>query len=145
ILEHLKKLRLEGGAHLADLVEEDRTTVGHLELPRFPRDCPGESAPLIPEELAFEKIRWQCCAVYLDERAISACRKSVHSTCDNLLARAALTLDQNRHVRVGDLLKDLPDALHLRRDPHCAVGVVAHFAKQPLALALEIALLKGSS
>jgi hypothetical protein len=40
----VQQLRLQMAAHLADLVEEDRAPVGHLEHPGFSRRAP-ENAP----------------------------------------------------------------------------------------------------
>jgi len=54
--------------HLADLVEEDGSLVGELELPRLLAGRAGERAALVAEELAFEELAGKGCAVDLDER-----------------------------------------------------------------------------
>src|SRR5436190_5436587 len=57
LLEDPEELRLELEGDLADLVEEERAAMGHLEASDLLRDGPGEGAALVAEELALEKPR----------------------------------------------------------------------------------------
>ena len=54
LLQDAQQLRLELERDLADLVEEQRAAVGHLEAADLLGDGAGEGAPLVPEELALE-------------------------------------------------------------------------------------------
>ena len=55
LLEHAQQLGLHGQGDLADLVEEDRAAVGHLEAALALADRAGESAFLVAEQLAFQQ------------------------------------------------------------------------------------------
>ena len=56
VLEHAEELRLEGGPDVADLVEEHRPAVRHLELPALLLVRAGERALLVPEQLGLEEL-----------------------------------------------------------------------------------------
>ena len=55
LLEDPQELRLEGRAHLAHLVEEDRPPVGELKPPLAAGDGAGEGPLLMAEELALQE------------------------------------------------------------------------------------------
>src|SRR4030095_15938859 len=67
LLEDAEQLRLQGGAHVADLVEEDRAAVGLREQPRRIGDRPGEAAAQVAEQLALEERVGERAAVDGDE------------------------------------------------------------------------------
>src|SRR5262249_40874181 len=54
-LDDPQYLRLDGGTHISDLIEERRAAIGQLEFPDVRTLSPGERAPLIPEQLALEQ------------------------------------------------------------------------------------------
>ena len=54
-LEHAQQLGLHAEGQLADLVEEDRAAVGHLEAAEGARDGAGEGALLVAEQLALDQ------------------------------------------------------------------------------------------
>jgi hypothetical protein len=56
LLEDAEELDLEGGAHLADLVEEERAAVGEVEEAGLVGRGAGEGAADVPEELALEQV-----------------------------------------------------------------------------------------
>src|SRR5690606_2784108 len=56
LLQHSEQLDLHVGAHVPDLVEEQRAAVGELEAADSTRDRPRERALLVTEELALEKL-----------------------------------------------------------------------------------------
>src|SRR4030095_11352144 len=57
VLEHLQQLGLERGAHLADLVEEDRALVRVFELPELALLGAREGPLLEPQQLALPELR----------------------------------------------------------------------------------------
>ena len=54
LLQDAQEVDLDLGAHVADLVEEQRALVGELDLAAAARDRAGEGAPLVAEQLALE-------------------------------------------------------------------------------------------
>src|SRR3989304_8111773 len=72
ILQNWEEMGLESQRKLADLVEEHRASMGDLELPLFLLDGTGESAALVAEELAREKVLVETRAVDFDERTVPA-------------------------------------------------------------------------
>ena len=55
LFERAQDLGLQRERQVADLVEEERAAVRHLELARLARDGAGEGALLVAEELGFEQ------------------------------------------------------------------------------------------
>ena len=125
--------------------------VGQLELAGLARQRPREGPALVAEELALEQRAGQRRAVDLDEGARAPRRRLVHRARDDLLADAALALDQHRHVGVGDLLEQGAHLRHGATLPEGSVeGAVAAgglargcAAQRPLEGALQLLLLEG--
>jgi hypothetical protein len=61
---------------------------------------------------------------------------------DDLLADAALALNQDGHVRFAHLLQNGADLLHRRAGPYDAIAVALQLFAQHLTLALEALLLE---
>ncbi len=87
------------GAHVADFVEEDRAAIGLLELADLLLGGAGERPLLVAEELRLDQLLGNRRAVDLDEPLAAAQAVAVDRARDELLADAALALDQ--HGRVG--------------------------------------------
>ncbi len=68
LLEHAEQLHLHGGAHVADLVEEQRAALGDLEPALAGGDGAREGALLMAEQLALEQFGGDRSAVHRDER-----------------------------------------------------------------------------
>ncbi len=83
----------------ADLVEEQRAAVGHLELALAPVLRAGERALLVAEQLALEQALGQRAAVDRHDGKVPPRAGGVDRPRDELLAGAALAADQ--HGRVG--------------------------------------------
>ncbi len=112
LLEHAQKLHLQLDRHVADLVEEERAAAGGLEAADAAFVGAGERAALMAEELAFEEVARDRRAVQRHERAAPARRVHVDGACDQLLAGAALALDEDGRVAVGEAADGLEDLLH---------------------------------
>ena len=87
-------LRLE--RDVADLVEEDAALVGEVEHPLLRIDGAGERALDVAEQRGLEQIRRQVARVHGDERALGPRRVGVDRARDQLLAGAALALNEDR-------------------------------------------------
>ena len=96
---------------LADLVEEDRTVLGDLELAGLRGHCAGERAFLVPEQLGLEKGVDDGGAVDADERLVSRA-VAVNDARDQLLAGAAIALDEHGSPAGGDAPYVLEQLLH---------------------------------
>ena len=97
-LQHAQEARLQLRAHVGDLVEEQRAAVGLLEVAGGGFRRAGEGAFLIAEEGALQQRFGQRGAVDLQQRAARARRQRVDQLGEQLLAGAALALDQHRGV-----------------------------------------------
>ena len=86
------------GAHVADFVEEDRAAVGLLELADLLLGRAGERSLLVAEQLGLDQLLGNGRAVDLDEALAAAQAVAVDGARDELLADAALALDQHRRV-----------------------------------------------
>ena len=99
LLQHAQHLGLRLRAHVADLVEEDRAAIGLLELADLLLGRAGERALLVAEELRLDQLLGNRRAVDLHEPLAAAQAVAMDRARDELLADAALALDQ--HGRVG--------------------------------------------
>ena len=126
LLEDAEQVDLGLGGHLADLVEEQRAALRHLEPAGLLAHRAAERPLLVAEHLALDERLGQRPDVGGDERPVAAAAEVVDGPRDQLLARAALPLDQDGEVGVGDLAdagEDLADrgalADHLRELARC--------------------------
>src|SRR6185369_5726591 len=112
VLQHVEELGLQGERQLADLIEVDRALVRIFELSGLAAMGAGEGALLVTEELGFEELLRDRRAVDLDERPLTASRRRMDRSGDEVLADPALATDQHRGVGVGDALDDGADGAH---------------------------------
>ena len=98
LLERAQDLHLHAERHVADLVEEERAFLGELETSGTRPDGAGEGAALVAEQLGFEQTFGDRGGVDGDQRAILARAQPVDGARQDLLARAALALDQDGQV-----------------------------------------------
>src|SRR5881409_3350867 len=98
LLEDPEELRLELERDLADLVEEERAAMGHLEASDLLGDGPGERAALVAKELALQETRRDGGAIDLDEGSLTAAASVVDSAGDQFLPGAGLAEDEHGRV-----------------------------------------------
>src|SRR5262245_7224272 len=138
LLEHPQKLRLAVQRHLADLVEEERAAIGQLHQALLRRLGVGERPLLVTEQLAFEQGLGDRGAVDFHERRIASRALVVQATRDQLLAGAALTVDQDRRRfaprELADELAEPPGSLRLADELIDAILFLLQ-AMEPLDLA----------
>ena len=109
----MEELGLEGRRQLRELIQIDRAPVRRLELSVLPPVGTGEGAPLVPEELGLEQAQRDRSAVDLDERTTTARRGGMDGSGHQILPDTAFTTDQDRRIRIGDILDDGHDGAHL--------------------------------
>src|SRR5262249_37940165 len=103
LLKHTKKRDLRAWRDVANLVEEERAVVGHLEAAATTSRCTRECALLVTEELGEKKRLDERGAVDAYERTRGAIACTVKCLGNELLACAALAANENRAVRLCDL------------------------------------------
>jgi hypothetical protein len=104
LLDHTEQLGLERGAELADLVEEERASVGLFEAALALRGGAGERALLVAEELRLHQRVGDRGAVDGDEGPRRALAGGVDRARDQLFAGAALAEDEDVDVARGDAI-----------------------------------------
>src|SRR5581483_9064193 len=95
------------GADIADFVEQQRAAAGPLETSLARADRAGERALLMAEKFAFEHALGERLAIDGDERPADAVAPVVHQARDQLLAGAALALDEHRGMAGRDAAHQL--------------------------------------
>src|SRR5205809_60198 len=115
ILEEAQQLGLQGPAHVADFVEEDRAAIGFFHAAQLGFDRAGECALLVAEELAFEEGLGNRRAIDANITRIATVTERVQRAGDELLAGAAFAKDQDRGMRLRNRLDQLLEFAHARR------------------------------
>ena len=106
LLQEAQQLHLRGQGDLAHLVEEERAAVGLLEAALAPGDRAGERALLVAEELALQERLAERRAVEPHERRLGARAGAVDRLGDQLLAGAALAVDEHAGAARRHLLDE---------------------------------------
>ena len=114
LLQDPQHLGLGLGRHVADLIEEDRAAFRGLESAHTLLIRARKGALLVAEELALDQLAVDRRTVDGHEGTIAPARQGVEPPRHQLLSGAALSTNEHGNVRVGDLLDDLPNFLHLR-------------------------------
>ena len=102
LLQDAQQLGLQRQAHLGDLVQEQRTALGLLELPRRGSVGPREGALLVAEEHRLEHVVRYRGAVDGDEGTGGPARLAVNEARQHLLAGPALPAEKHRRVALRD-------------------------------------------
>src|ERR1039457_5837883 len=105
-------LGLHVGRDGADLVEENGSAVGHLEIALLGVDGAGEGALHMAEQRGFQQVGGQRAAVHGHEQALRARRIGVDGFGNQLLARAGFAGDQDGGAAAGHLPHQLEQAQH---------------------------------
>src|SRR6266542_3953312 len=103
-------LRLK--AHIPDFIKEERAAVCPKEFAFFVCNCSWERSATMAEQLAFNEILRNCCAVYLHEHFILARTVSVNGPCRQLLAGSGFAKDKHAAAGRRHKLNLLPQRLH---------------------------------
>src|SRR5690349_8167246 len=97
-LKDAQDLRLRAQAHVADFVEEKRAAVSLLEFTSLVFRRAGKTALDVAEELGFDEFLGDRRAIDFDERALTAKARGVQRAGNELLARAALAINQHAAI-----------------------------------------------
>src|SRR5439155_21622808 len=92
-------LRFDAEGHMAELVEEQGAAARQLEASDPRSDGAGEGTALVAEQLGLEETLRDGGAIHGDQGAALARARAMNRLRQQLLARAALALDQHREVR----------------------------------------------
>jgi hypothetical protein len=114
LLQHPQQLDLQRRRHVADLVEEEGAAVGDLEQPGLILDRAGERAADVAEQRALEQVVVERRAVLDHERLLGARPVVVDRAGDQLLAGAALAVDEHGRLAADDLLQQPGRVAHRR-------------------------------
>ncbi len=109
VLQHAEQFGLQWGAHLGDLIQQQRPAIGQLELAGLGGRRARECAAFVPEQFAFQERVGNRRATDFQQRFVVAVAEKVDRVGDDLLARAALTGDQHADIGRRDLADDLFD------------------------------------
>ena len=110
--QHPQQPRLQGGRHVADLIEEQRAPVSLLEAAPAQRISAGERTLLVPEKLRLQQVGRERRSVECDDRLAGARAVPVQRACDKLLARAGFSRDQHGHARARQATDRAEHLLH---------------------------------
>ena len=132
LLEHAQELHLKRGGHISDLVEEERAAIGDLEQARLILHRAGERAAHVAEQRALEEVVVERGAVLHDERLLRAGPVIVDRARDQLLAGAALAVNEHGGLALHDLREQLHDIAHRRRVADDLVERVAERRRRDL-------------
>ncbi len=125
VLQHAQNLGLRVHAHGGDFVEEERAAVGYFEEAFLRGDGGSKRAFDVAEERGLEQLGGHGAGVDGNERLVAARRVGVDGLGDDLLAGAALALNQDRGTAGRDLRDQVEDAQHDLAFAHDVGEVVA--------------------
>jgi hypothetical protein len=112
VFENAQELRLRGGGHFADFIEQESAAVGQLEAADAALGGAGEGAALVAKDFAFHEGFGDCRAVDGYEGAARAGREAVNRTRDNFLAGSGFAGDQHGGRARRGHFHDAHDFLH---------------------------------
>ena len=140
LLQYPEELRLELHRQVADLVQEQRTSLRHLESAGPCRGGPGERAFLVAEELALDQVVGEHRAIHCHERPAAPLAGRMDRPSEELLARTSLA--EKQHVDVG--YRELERQVHglaergaLSDERRCVAANLAPHPKERLNVVKE--------
>ena len=112
LLDGAQQFGLEIRRERSDVVEVDRAALRHFELSDLARDGVGERSPFESEELCFEKIGGDGCAIDAHKRFVASRSSGVDRLGEIVLADARLAEEEDVDVVVEDFLDCLQERSH---------------------------------
>src|SRR5690606_14201478 len=104
-LKSAQKLDLKLRCKLTDFIQEQRPSIGVLELTTAARHCTGKRSFYMAEHLTFHEILGDSPAIHRDEVSFSSVAPTVQLASNQLLARTCLTRNEHTDVRGRHLLQ----------------------------------------
>src|SRR5262249_50660421 len=114
LLENAEQLGLHRGRDIANLVKEDRAAIGHFETAAPLPHGGGKGSFLMAEQFALQQAFGESGTIDGNERTGPAARRLVNGPGHLLFARASFTLYQYRRGRVGHVVNEFEDSMHVR-------------------------------
>ena len=124
LLDRPQHLGLRAKRQLADFIEHERAGVRFFEHAGPLGHGPGKGAARVPEQLGLDQIVGERRAVQRAERPAAARTPPMERPGDELLAAAALSLDQDGEGRRGCALDRLTHLHHRAADPEQLAGAL---------------------
>ena len=118
LLQDAQHLGLGGQAHIADLVEEERTAVSLLEFALVLLDGRGKGSLLMAEEFTLDKLARDGGAVDFDERSGGTGTLVVQAAGNQFLSGSVGTHDQDTRIGGSDAVHDFLDMFDSGRSAH---------------------------
>src|SRR6516225_719699 len=115
LLDDPQELRLHLRRHRRDLVEEHRPAVGDLDQSDLRGVGTGERAAEMPEQVVLEQLGRDAVAVDDHERLVRPAAPPVDRLGNQLLARPALSVDEDGRAALRHLVDQAVDLLHRAR------------------------------
>src|SRR2546428_1648098 len=109
LLDRAQQFGLEIRRERGDVVEVDRAALRHFELSDLARDGVGERSPFEPEELCFEKIGRDGCAIDAHERSIASRPSGMDRLGEIVFPDARLAEEEDVDVVLEDFLDCLQE------------------------------------
>src|SRR5215475_1971322 len=103
----MEQFGLKPWMEVADLVEEDRTSVRRFEFADLELVSTGESTAFVAKEFALEQLARHCCAVDFHEGPGLSTGGVVDRASYQLLPRPSLAGDENRDIDPGSFADDV--------------------------------------
>ena len=103
-------------------------------------DRAGESALLVPEELAFQELRRKPGAIQVQEALLAARTVAVNPGREDAFAGPRLAVDEDRDVRAGDALRPIAEEADRRTGAAEGIDLSARHARFVPKAAAAIAL-----
>src|SRR6266513_1317149 len=100
VLQYTQQLGLQAERQVADLVEEQRAAVRHLEQPGLGGMGVRKGAALVTEQLGLDEVLGECRTVHGDERGAATRAAFVDRPCEEFLPGPCLADDQGARVAV---------------------------------------------
>ncbi len=98
LLEDSEKCNLSLGREIADLVEENRSSVSRLKTSHALLYRSGEGAFFVSEQLGGNQRRRNCCAIHANKGSGGAVRPLVYGASDQFLSRSGFSQDQDSGI-----------------------------------------------
>ena len=130
LLERSQQQRLDSFRELADLVQEQRAVVRHLEFAGAVGVGTSEGASHVAEQLALRDRLRQRRAVDVDQGGVAAAGRLVDRLDDELFAGTGLAGDEHGHVARGEQADLLAESLHGRAAAQELAAALAGLAHQ---------------
>ena len=115
VFQHTQQLYLRGSTHFTDLVQEEGPAMGQKKPSGFGLFRIRKGALFVAKQLRFEQVFRDGCTIDRDERAPCSWTRIVDGSGQQFLAGPALSRNQDRRIRYGNVSRQSLHRGELRR------------------------------